>query len=49
MGVEAARLPVTVLSAALRSVLDAYLLTDAELAEGKAAWRRYPDPFPRWS
>lgn len=35
--------------AAIRAALDACLLTDAELAEGKAAWRNYPDPFPRWS
>ncbi|MFC3494891.1 CobW family GTP-binding protein [Glycomyces rhizosphaerae] len=27
------------------AVLDACLLTDAELAEGEAAWREYPDPF----
>jgi G3E family GTPase len=35
--------------AALRTALDACLLTDAELAEGETAWRTYPDPFPRWS
>ena len=35
--------------AALRASLDACLLTDAELAQGKAAWRKYSDPFPRWS
>ena len=35
--------------AALRAALDTCLLTDAELAQGKAAWRKYPDPFPRWS
>lgn len=35
--------------AAIREALDACLLTDAELAEGKPAWRKYPDPFPRWS
>jgi len=35
--------------AALRVSLDACLLTDAELAQGKAAWRKYSDPFPRWS
>ncbi|MFG3339096.1 CobW family GTP-binding protein [Glycomyces sp. NPDC048151] len=29
----------------LAGVLDACLLTDAELAEGFAAWREYPDPF----
>ncbi len=27
------------------AALRAALLTDAELAEGEAAWRRYPDPF----
>ncbi|MCS6285373.1 MAG: GTP-binding protein [Nitrospira sp.] len=34
--------------AALRKALDACLLTAAELGEGRAAWRTYPDPFPRW-
>jgi G3E family GTPase len=33
---------------AIRASLEACLLTDAELAEGKTAWRTYPDPFPRW-
>lgn len=28
--------------------LDACLLSDAELAEGMAAWRHYQDEFPRW-
>lgn len=35
--------------AALRAALDACVLTDAEVEQGKAAWRKYPDPFPRWS
>lgn len=34
--------------AAVCAELDACLLTDAELALGEAAWRRWPDPFPRW-
>jgi G3E family GTPase len=29
----------------IAAVLDACLLTDAELAEGWDAWREYPDPF----
>jgi G3E family GTPase len=29
----------------LAAVLDSCLLTDAELAEGRAAWREYRDPF----
>jgi len=32
-----------------RSALNASLLADAEPAERKAAWQKYPDPFPRWS
>ncbi|PJF35945.1 MAG: hypothetical protein CUN49_07915 [Candidatus Thermofonsia Clade 1 bacterium] len=35
--------------AALRAALDACLLTDAEMALGVRAWRRFPDPFPRWA
>ncbi|MEJ2885667.1 ribosome hibernation factor-recruiting GTPase MRF [Actinomycetospora aeridis] len=31
--------------AAIVAALDAALLTDAELARGEAAWRRFPDPF----
>ncbi|ATE55910.1 GTP-binding protein [Actinosynnema pretiosum] len=31
-----------------RRRLDPVLLTDAELAEGPTAWRRYPDPLPAW-
>jgi len=31
-----------------RRVLDACLLTEAELAAGPEAWVRLPDPFPRW-
>jgi len=34
--------------AQLTTVLDAALLTDAELAEGAAAWSGYHDPFPAW-
>jgi len=32
----------------LRGRLEACLLTDREIAQGELAWRRYPDPFPRW-
>lgn len=32
----------------IRAELDECLLNDAELAEGPAAWARYPDPFPVW-
>lgn len=28
--------------------LNACLLSDAELLEGKGAWSRLPDPFPAW-
>jgi G3E family GTPase len=31
-----------------RRRLDPALLTDAELAAGPAAWRRFPDPLPPW-
>ena len=34
--------------AALRSKLDACLLTDAEVEQGIAAWAGYEDPFPNW-
>lgn len=34
--------------ARLRAELDACLLSDAELAAGPEAWRRYPDAFPAW-
>ncbi|SAL08867.1 CobW/P47K family protein [Caballeronia sordidicola] len=34
--------------AALRARLDACLLTDAEMAQGPEAWRRFNDPFPAW-
>lgn len=30
-------------------LLDAALLTDAELADGPEAWRNYPDPLPAWA
>ncbi len=30
---------------AIRRVLDACLLTDAELAEGPAAWAAWPSPW----
>ena len=33
---------------AIRAMLDGCLLTDAEVAEGKSAWGKYQDPFPRW-
>lgn len=32
----------------VRRELDACLLTDAELAAGPKAWRRYQDEFPQW-
>ncbi|MBF6297811.1 GTP-binding protein [Nocardia amamiensis] len=34
---------------AVRALLDAALLTDAEFAEGAGAWAEYPDPFPAWA
>jgi len=33
---------------ALEALLDACLLTDAEMAAGPDAWAAYPDPFPAW-
>lgn len=35
-------------AAALSALLDACLLTDAEVAEGPEAWAAYADPFPAW-
>ncbi|RBM22593.1 cobalamin biosynthesis protein CobW [Prauserella sp. PE36] len=32
----------------IEAALRAALLTDAELAEGRQAWARYPDPFGSW-
>ncbi len=32
-----------------RTALDACLLSDAEMAEGAAAWQQYDDVFPSWS
>ncbi|SFB57653.1 GTPase, G3E family [Amycolatopsis marina] len=32
----------------IEAALRGALLTDAELAEGRAAWRHYPDPFGSW-
>lgn len=32
----------------LRAMLNAALLTDAEMARGVRAWSRQPDPFPMW-
>lgn len=32
----------------LRAQLTKCLLTDKEMAEGRARWARYPDPFPEW-
>jgi G3E family GTPase len=32
----------------LREALEYCLLTDDEIAQGKAAWRKFEDPFPRW-
>jgi len=34
---------------AIRAALTTALLTDAEVAEGPAAWTSFPDPFPVWS
>jgi G3E family GTPase len=34
---------------ALRSRLDACLLSDAEMAQGPQVWHRFTDPFPAWS
>ncbi|CAG9177844.1 Putative metal chaperone YciC [Cupriavidus laharis] len=33
---------------ALEALLDACLLTDAEMTAGPDAWAAYPDPFPTW-
>ncbi len=33
---------------ALRRRFEAALLTDAEFAQGPAAWAQLPDPFPQW-
>jgi G3E family GTPase len=35
--------------AALKSRLDACLLTPEELRAGNVAWERFPDPFPTWA
>jgi G3E family GTPase len=32
----------------LRDALEYCLLTEEEIALGKAAWRSFPDPFPQW-
>ena len=32
----------------IRAKLDACLLTDAELARGRAGWVKLHDPFPVW-
>lgn len=34
---------------ALRSQIDACLLTEAEMAAGPPSWSELPDPFPSWS
>lgn len=34
--------------AAIRSLLDACLLSDEDLCEGKAHWKTFADPFPAW-
>lgn len=34
--------------AAVRTALDACLLTDAEMGQGWRRWRRFEDPFPAW-
>ncbi|MGZ0068434.1 GTP-binding protein [Microbacterium arborescens] len=36
-------------TAAVRHVLDAAVLDDAEFSAGPAAWRRLPDPLPEWN
>ncbi|MFT3989800.1 MAG: zinc metallochaperone GTPase ZigA [Luteolibacter sp.] len=33
---------------ALEAMLDQALLTDDEFRQGPSAWRRFPDPFPKW-
>jgi G3E family GTPase len=33
----------------VRAALTECLLTDAEMAAGRAAWRKYPDPFEGWA
>jgi G3E family GTPase len=33
---------------ALRTRLDACLLSDAEMAQGPEGWHRFEDPFPAW-
>lgn len=35
--------------AGLTALLDACLLTEAEMRTGEVAWRDLPDPFPEWS
>ncbi len=35
--------------ALLTAMLDACLLSDAELAQGETAWANYPDPFGAWT
>lgn len=32
----------------LTAMLDACLLTDAEMKLGKGAWKKFNDPFPAW-
>ncbi len=34
--------------ASLRQQLDACLLTEQEMNQGRAAWQQLPDPFPAW-
>ncbi|MGC4028489.1 MAG: zinc metallochaperone GTPase ZigA [Steroidobacteraceae bacterium] len=34
--------------ATLRTLLDACLLTDAEMDQGPTRWKHLPDPFPAW-
>jgi G3E family GTPase len=41
IGIEMDRVHVT-------RMLDACLLSDAEMQLGETAWRRFPDPFPAW-
>jgi G3E family GTPase len=35
--------------AAIRRSLDECLLSNDEMAQGPAAWRKFPDPFPAWT
>ena len=47
-GQEIVFIGVTLDVASLERTLDSALLTDAELADGPQAWKRYRDPLPAW-